>query len=195
MFKWFESANKLYHFKRSLNSIKGEKAPVSPWEEQELGAGPKRGGVEQPRVEPVKREERTGVEFWPAWVPFQVLIRSGFLWWWFALLTWVKTKKWSFEMISVHSGNTEKGISIFLIRTQLVSEEDSPTKMSDARWNPQLWFIFLPKIKSDDHIFWQRQNHQMGRTGIRSTRSRSPKEGANRSRPSTLAGSLLEYTP
>ena len=156
---------------------------------QERGGGAAQGGASQ-KGRKDRRGVLAGLSTFPGvdqiWISLVVVCLADIK---------VKTKKWSFEMISVHSGNTEKGISIFLIRTQLVSEEDSPTKMSDARWNPQLWFIFLPKIKSDDHIFLTRQNHQMGRTGIRSTRSRSSKEGAPRSHPSTLAGSLLEYTP
>ena len=65
-----------------------------------------------------------------------------------------------------------------LFRTQLVSEEDSPTKMSDARWNS----FFLAEMKPVD---------QMGRQGVGSTRSRSSEEGTPCSHPSTPAGKHL----
>ena len=67
-----------------------------------------------------------------------------------------------------------------LFRTQLVSEEDSPTKMSDDRW--------ISSPGKDEPC------EQMGRQGVGSTRSRSPKEGAPCSHPSTPAGKHLSTT-
>ena len=62
-----------WRIKKPPPYLKGEKAPASPREEQEFGAGPSRGGG----LDPAKREERTGVDFWPAWVSLQVSIGSG----------------------------------------------------------------------------------------------------------------------
>ena len=99
---------------------------------QQRGGGAAQGGASQ-KGRKDRRGVLAGLSTFPGvdqiWISLVVVCLADIK---------VKTKKWSFEMISVHSGNTEKGISIFLIRTQLVSEEDSPTKMSDARWNPQL---------------------------------------------------------
>ena len=63
-------------YEMTTPTLSGEKAPASPGKEQELRAGPSGGGLEP---KPAKREERTGVDFWPAWVSFQVSFGSGSL--------------------------------------------------------------------------------------------------------------------